>query len=348
LAAAHKYGEWINYGIISCEKGGTQVRYCQFCQKKESRTLPGGGIHTWDEGKVIQETTCKEFGRTLYTCTVCSEQEEFYEMPTGNHQYTEWRVTYQPPCGGVGQEMRGCKTCDQTWQREFTSTAEHKWSDWRVEDPAPYCIDGSEIRTCANCSKKETRVLKADPNNHKWSYSFGCSVECGTPANGTRRCQLCLKYESFSYDKLPHNYDEDGKCTWCGLWYVDDVVAFEKEVVRLVNIERMKQGLPTLIYHDDLSRIARMKSEDMRKNNYFDHVSPTYGSPGDMLIAEGYRYSICGENIAYGQRTAADVVDAWMNSPGHRANILNAKFTHIGVGLDCEYRPYWTQIFMAF
>ena len=85
----------------------------------------------------------------------------------------------------------------------------------------------------------------------------------------------------------------------------------------------------------------------MRKNNYFSHYSPTYGYPDAMLNAAGYKYTVCGENIAYGQITPEAVVEGWMNSPGHRANILNASYTRIGVGLDCEYRPYWSQLFAA-
>lgn len=123
--------------------------------------------------------------------------------------------------------------------------------------------------------------------------------------------------------------------------------AVEQEVVRLVNIERKKAGLKPLIGDSQISSVARKKSQDMCDNNYFDHQSPTYGSPFDMLKKFGISYHTAGENIAAGQTTAAKVMDSWMNSPGHRANILNPNFTRIGVGFvkGGSYATYWTQQF---
>lgn len=121
---------------------------------------------------------------------------------------------------------------------------------------------------------------------------------------------------------------------------------FEQRVVELTNAERTKQGLPALQIDTELSKVARIKSEDMQKNNYFDHNSPTYGSPFDMMKKFGISYKSAGENIAQGQRTPEEVVQAWMNSAGHRANILNSGFTHIGVGY-AESGNYWTQQFIT-
>lgn len=121
---------------------------------------------------------------------------------------------------------------------------------------------------------------------------------------------------------------------------------FEQRVVELTNAERAKQGLPALKIDTELSKVARVKSEDMQKNNYFDHNSPTYGSPFDMMKKFGISYTSAGENIAQGQRTPEEVVQAWMNSAGHRANILNNGFTHIGIGY-VESGNYWTQQFIT-
>ncbi|EOW9526862.1 CAP domain-containing protein [Bacillus cytotoxicus] len=121
---------------------------------------------------------------------------------------------------------------------------------------------------------------------------------------------------------------------------------FEQRVVELTNAERTKQGLSALQVDNELSKVARAKSEDMQKNNYFNHNSPTYGSPFDMMKRFGISYKSAGENIAQGQRTPEEVVQAWMNSEGHRANILNSNFTHIGVG-HVENGNYWTQQFIT-
>jgi len=123
----------------------------------------------------------------------------------------------------------------------------------------------------------------------------------------------------------------------------------EKEVVALVNQERAKLGLAPLKDNSQLSNVARTKSEDMVANNYFSHTSPTYGSPFDMMKKFGITYNAAGENIAMGQPTAASVMTAWMNSPGHKANILSANFTEIGVGVakDKSGAIYWTQEFIG-
>ena len=120
---------------------------------------------------------------------------------------------------------------------------------------------------------------------------------------------------------------------------------YEQKVAELVNIERQKNGLAPLTLDSTISDVARMKSKDMSDNNYFAHQSPTYGSAGDMLTKFGVKWSAWGENIAAGQRTPEEVVNAWMNSEGHRANILSPNFSKIGVGYVNNGRPNWTQMF---
>ncbi|WP_432703026.1 CAP domain-containing protein [Lysinibacillus sphaericus] len=124
-----------------------------------------------------------------------------------------------------------------------------------------------------------------------------------------------------------------------------DVNAFEQEVVKLTNTERTKAGLKALQTDDKLMAAAREKSQDMQSKKYFSHTSPTFGSPFDRMKALGITYKSAGENIAQGQRSPQEVVQAWMDSPGHRANILNANYTHIGVGY-VKSGNYWTQQFI--
>ena len=126
-------------------------------------------------------------------------------------------------------------------------------------------------------------------------------------------------------------------------------LSFQKEVVRLVNVERSKRGLSELSFNTELSNVATLKSQDMINKNYFDHTSPTYGSPFDMMKQFNISYRTAGENIAKGQRTPAEVVNSWMNSSGHRANILNANFTDIGIGVakSSNGTLYWTQMFIG-
>lgn len=123
------------------------------------------------------------------------------------------------------------------------------------------------------------------------------------------------------------------------------VSAIEQEVLTLTNAEREKAGLAPLQFDEKLVESARAKSKDMSVNQYFSHTSPTYGSPFDQMQSFGVTYRAAAENIASGQRTPKEVVQAWMNSPGHRQNILTPHFTHIGIGYD-QNGNYWTQQFI--
>ncbi|MHB1153166.1 MAG: SafA/ExsA family spore coat assembly protein [Eubacteriales bacterium] len=124
------------------------------------------------------------------------------------------------------------------------------------------------------------------------------------------------------------------------------IQAFEAEVIRLCNSARSQNGLGQFASNWELSRVARYKSQDMHDKRYFSHTSPTYGSPFAMMNTFGISYRTAGENIAMGQRTAQAVFNAWMNSPGHRANILNGAFKQIGVGYVADGN-YWTQMFIG-
>lgn len=118
--------------------------------------------------------------------------------------------------------------------------------------------------------------------------------------------------------------------------------SFVDLVIDLTNAERQKNGLPALKKDANLMKSAQAKSVDMYENNYFAHESPSGESPFDLMKKHGVTYRTAGENIAQGHTTPESVVTAWMNSPGHRDNILNADFTHIGVG---EKERHWTQQF---
>lgn len=128
-----------------------------------------------------------------------------------------------------------------------------------------------------------------------------------------------------------------------------DFSSYQQQVLDLVNAERAKRGISALTLDSSLSSVATKKSQDMVDKNFFDHTSPTYGSPFDMMKQFGISYRSAGENIAKGQKTPQEVVAAWMNSEGHRKNILNPNFTNLGVGIakDSNKTTYWTQMFIG-
>ena len=129
---------------------------------------------------------------------------------------------------------------------------------------------------------------------------------------------------------------------------INGLTADEQKMINLVNQERTSRGLPALKVDMTLVKTARMKSSDMIKNGYFAHQSPTYGSPFDLMKSQGVTYRYAGENLA-GASSVERAHTNLMNSPGHRANILNPNFTHIGIGIidGGPYGKMFTQHFIG-
>lgn len=127
-----------------------------------------------------------------------------------------------------------------------------------------------------------------------------------------------------------------------------NLTADEQETLNLINTERAKAGLSALVVDNELQRVARIKAQDMSDNNYFSHTSPTYGSPFDMMKSFKISYKTAGENIA-GNSSNQGAVTAWMNSPGHKANILNSSFNYTGLGVvsSSKYGKIYVQMFIG-
>ena len=122
----------------------------------------------------------------------------------------------------------------------------------------------------------------------------------------------------------------------------------EQEVFNLINKQRTNNGLAALKIDNEVQRVARIKAQDMVNNNYFSHTSPTYGSPFEMLKSFKISYKSAGENIA-GNSSNSAAVTAWMNSSGHKANILNSSFNYTGVGVvnGSKYGKIYVQMFIG-
>lgn len=122
----------------------------------------------------------------------------------------------------------------------------------------------------------------------------------------------------------------------------------EKEVFDLINKQRTNNGLAALKNDSEVQRVAKIKAQDMVDNNYFSHTSPTYGSPFDMLKSFKISYKTAGENIA-GNSSNSSAVTAWMNSSGHKANILNSNFNYTGIGVvsSPKYGKMYVQLFIG-
>lgn len=122
----------------------------------------------------------------------------------------------------------------------------------------------------------------------------------------------------------------------------------QNRMLQLINEERTKAGINPLIFDDELTKVASVKAQDMVDNNYFEHNSPTYGSPFDMMKNFGIQYYAAGENLA-GYNNVEKAHIGLMNSDGHRKNILNSNFTHIGIGIckSPKYGYVFVQMFIG-
>ena len=182
--------------------------------------------------------------------------------------------------------------------------------------------------------------------------TMGASAATHTVVSGDSMCKIAVKYEVGLSEIISANPQISNPALIYPGQKINipsldsSVLDYEYEVIRLVNEIRVKNGLNALEADWELSRVARYKSQDMKDNNYFSHTSPVYGSPFEMIKNFGLSYKSAGENIAKGQTTPQAVVNAWMNSSGHRANILNKSYTKIGVGY-VKSGNYWTQMFIG-
>lgn len=177
----------------------------------------------------------------------------------------------------------------------------------------------------------------------QWAVpSFRWAIACGLisgvkksnevfldPCDNANRATVALIM--MKYEQLNENTEEQKSRT---------------ELIRLVNLERKKYNLPELKENKSLSRVAQYKAIDMHDKEYCDHMSPTYGSPFEMMLEFGINYNSAGENLAAGYKTPDKVLNAWMNSAIHRANILQKAFTEIGIGY-VEEGHYWSQMFIG-
>ena len=122
----------------------------------------------------------------------------------------------------------------------------------------------------------------------------------------------------------------------------------EQETLDLINTKRTEAGLSALKIDSEVQNVARVKAQDMVDNNYFSHTSPTYGSPFDMMKSFGIKYKAAGENIA-GNSSNSGAVNAWMNSEGHKANILSNNYNYTGLGVvsSPKYGKIYVQMFIG-
>lgn len=218
------------------------------------------------------------------------------------------------------------------------------------------CTNSSNNSGKWNCTNGGNTNKWNCGSNDKWNCTgagcenTGSNQDCigGNCGNNDNSNQDCIGGNCGNTGNNTGNNNQNNGGTVIGGKPSTSTGSYAQQVADIVNDERSKAGLSSLTMNSDLSKVAQAKAEDMRDKNYFSHTSPTYGSPFDMMKQFGISYSAAGENIAKGQRSPESVMTAWMNSQGHRANILNSSYDQIGVGYctDANGNTYWVQMFI--
>lgn len=267
------------------------------------------------------EPTCETQGYTVYTCSCGNRYTDNFTDALG-HSYTQSVVN--PTCTNGGYTLNECTRCGTKTMDNYTEALGHSYS--KGETVAPTCTaSGYTTYVCKNCGFSYNDDYTG-ATGHAWG-NWSVVTEATATSTGKRQCE----------------------CTRCGeirtetIARLSDSGNFADEVVTLVNAERTKQGIAPLTARNDLNEYAQLRSTEIVSN--FAHERPDGASPLDYVMSlSGVMRS--GENIAWGQSTPEEVMNAWMNSDGHRKNILNPDFTLIGVGcFESNGRKYWTQIF---
>ncbi|MDD3416317.1 MAG: CAP domain-containing protein [Lachnospiraceae bacterium] len=201
------------------------------------------------------------------------------------------------------------------------------------------CVTDCESGSCTTNSKSEKRGAVAKTETTAKTETAP-KTETATKTEIATKTETAAKTETVAKTEIEATTKNTDK--------VDTATSestFATEVVRLVNVERAKQGLGALKIDAKVTSAANVRAKEIIQS--FAHTRPNGSSFATALKESGANYSGCGENIAWGQQSPETVVKAWMNSAGHRANILNPKFTTIGVGntQNSNGTPYWVQLF---
>lgn len=268
------------------------------------------------------EPSCTGVGYELYVCS-CGDQYAEQTSEALGHSYT--KSTTAPDCTKSGYTLYDCTRCGESHMDDFTDALGHDLGSTTVK---PTCTQGGY--TLHSCSRCGYEYSPADERTAALGHDWGewLTVKNATASSDGEKRRECSRCGETQSELIPASADID---------------SYAAEVINLVNSERAKNGLAPLTARNDLNEYARLRSSEITDN--FAHERPDGSSPLNYVMSlNGVHTS--GENIAYGQSSPEAVMNAWMNSPGHRANILNSAFTSIGVGCyEKNGRLYWTQIF---
>lgn len=276
-------------------------------------------VHTHEYSKEIIEPSCTEGGYSVYTCS-CGDKYTSDQTAAAGHSY-EKSVT-DPTCTAGGYTLYTCKRCGSSYKEE-TAAAGHKYTEKTV---AASCTGGGyTLHICGICGD-EYKDGQTSALGHNWGeWKVQRAATASAEGERRRECSRCGETQSEAIERL------------------QDDAAYTAKVVELVNAERAKNGLSPLTVRNDLAEYAQLRSTEIVDK--FAHERPNGSNPLTYVMGLSGIHA-AGENIAWGQSSPEAVMNAWMNSDGHRKNILSSMYTTIGVGCyRSGGRLYWVQIF---
>lgn len=309
------------YDLHTCQRCGESYTD-NFTAKLPAETVPPITEHIHDYDSCTTLATCTTDGYTIYTCKTCSDSYTGDITSAIGHIWGDWVRTKEPSITEYGEEIRSC-TCGETESREVEKLAESHTHSYTEDVINPTCTTGGYITFTCACGDSYTGS-ETDAAGHSWG-DWEITVEATTESEGTkvRTCSICGETESQQIDKKAPAATSDN-------------------IYDLVNAARAENGLSPLTYYAEGQQAADIRVAEIAQ--YFSHTRPDGSDCFTIQNELGLSMFLCGENIAVGYQTNSAVMNGWMNSPGHRANILSGYFTHIAVATDgC----YWVMLFFA-
>lgn len=249
------------------------------------------------------------------------------------------------------QAFAAAPDCNNNLQQYFNNDCNNIYTQYAPTNWNQNAVKGSRSNTAQLQDLLQQCYPSVGGNNSQWGNNGNWQNNwCDTDNDWKSNCEQPTRPGTTNpgTEKPGTSKPETEKPGTSGGSNQGNLGAYQQQVVELVNKERAAVGLPALKVNTKLASVAEKKAEDMRDRNYFSHTSPTYGSPFDMMKQFGVTYTSAGENIAKGQKSPQSVMNGWMNSQGHKDNILNSSYTEIGVGYvtDSNGNTYWVQMFL--
>jgi FOG: Glucan-binding domain (YG repeat) len=305
---------------------------------------PSQLVNVWKEVE-IKDATCSQAGYVIEKCEVSGEVRRI-DLPALGHDIGNWEVMSAPTCNGQGYRVRRCKRGGEILESGLIPATGHKVGNWTASINLTCETDGEYVKKCISCNEILEREERAS-SGHSYRWDIAKHPTVGVAGERTRSCYFCE--DIAEREVIPRletvNIDRGNGQIETVTGYFD--IKGTERIINLVNEERGKIGVAPLVVSENLMRMAKIRVAETAV--HYSHTRPN-GTQWNTIFPQGAH----GENIAHTPSGADRVMEMWMNSSGHRANLLNDEFVTIGVGAfvaqtkregDYYYQGYYVQVF---